>query len=170
MKKMFIFGFLLFLGIIVILAGCATPSSTNPDSDSSEPALDRQDRLQTETPLPQLEPVENPDSTQVVGEVPDDLLEAIIADLISKTDSDRNSIEILHAQSVIWNDGSLGCPQPGEFYTQSLMEGFQVVLRVGESEYNYHASDTGYFFICENSDRIPVSPPQDPGDGSAPKQ
>jgi len=167
MKNKLIFGSLLMLGLVIIMAGCASASSS-PENDPGTP--DRENRLETETPLLQPEPVENPDSTPVVGEVPTDLLEAIIADLISRMDSDRNSIEILRAQSVIWNDGSLGCPQPGEFYTQSLIEGYWVVLQIGQTQYDYHASDTDYFFICENSDRIPVSPPQDPGDGTAPKQ
>jgi hypothetical protein len=34
-------------------------------------------------------------------------------------------------------------------YTQALVDGYWVVLAVGEQEYDYRASDTGYFFLCE---------------------
>ena len=49
-----------------------------------------------------------------VGEVPDDLLDKIIKDHLSKIAADRIDIEVLHAESLIWNDGSLGCGKPGQ--------------------------------------------------------
>jgi hypothetical protein len=148
--------FLLFLAFSAFLVGCAAESASTPD---------RQDRIPEETLPPELEKVETPDADPILGEVPDEILEKIIADLLARTNNDRESVDVLRAQSVIWNDGSLGCPQPGEFYTQSLVEGYWVLLKAGEREYDYRASETGYFFLCEGG-----LPPVNPGDGSSPKQ
>ncbi len=166
----------LFISLL-LLAGCA---GSPPDADS--PATpDRKDRLEQDSPKTEIDkaidPVSSdagspaePDQSPTIAEVPPVLLEAILADLIERTGAERESIEILHGKFVIWNDGSLGCPKPGEFYTQAMIEGYQVILRVGESEYDYHASERGSFFICENSDFLPFSRPSDPGDNNAPEK
>jgi hypothetical protein len=85
----------------------------------------------------------------VVGEVPEIILDEIISDLSQNLGVDNQEIQIIKADSVVWNDGSLGCAQPGMMYTQALVNGYQVVLAVGDQEYDYRASDTGYFFLCE---------------------
>jgi hypothetical protein len=56
---------------------------------------------------------------------------------------------VIRDQAVTWSDGSLGCPQPGVFYTQALVPGYWVVLQVGDQEYDYRASERGHFVLCE---------------------
>jgi len=88
--------------------------------------------------------------TPVTGEVPTKLLGSILEDLSGRTGAAMEKISVIQAQSVVWNDGSLGCPQPGVMYTQALVPGFQVVLEAGSQRYDYHASETGYFTLCES--------------------
>ena len=115
------------------------------------------------------ERVPSPEQPIVTGEVPQDILDAIFDDLIAQTGADRAAIEMLRAEAVVWNDGSLGCPKPGQFYTQAVVPGYWVVLRVGSQEYDYRASKTGHFLACENS--FPsISPPSDRGGGLPPEQ
>jgi hypothetical protein len=43
------------------------------------------------------------------------------------------------AEQRIWNDASLGCPEPGMQYAQVVTEGWVLTLRHGERDYTYHA-------------------------------
>jgi hypothetical protein len=90
-------------------------------------------------------------SPPVTGEVPASLLEDIRADLAQRSGVTQEAILVIRDQAVTWSDGSLGCPQPGVFYTQALVPGYWVVLQVGENQYDYRASESGYFFVCEGS-------------------
>lgn len=98
------------------------------------------------------------DEAGIQGEVPDDVLTAIIDDFVEKKDAERSSVEVSRAVSLTWNDGSLGCPQPGAFYTQAPVEGYQVILKYEGKTYDYRATRKGYFFICEKSVMRPKRP------------
>ena len=62
------------------------------------------------------------------------------------------------SRGVTWRDGSLGCPKPGMMYTQALVEGALIVLRLEGREYSYHSGAGKPPFYCEN----PVSPASGP--------
>jgi hypothetical protein len=85
----------------------------------------------------------------VTGETPANLLEDILADVVERTGAARQEIEIIRDQAVTWSDGSLGCPLPGVLYTQALVPGYWVVLQVRGEEYDYRASERGFFVLCE---------------------
>jgi hypothetical protein len=87
-------------------------------------------------------------------------MEDIRADLAERSGAAREEMVVIRDQAVTWSDGSLGCPQPGVFYTQALVPGYWVVLQVGEVEYDYRASERGYFVLCEGGG-LPFSQPQD---------
>ena len=57
-------------------------------------------------------------------------------------------LEVVSAESVTWPDGSLGCPRKGMLYTQSLVPGYRVKLRVGKEVWDYHASERGNVQRC----------------------
>ena len=95
--------------------------------------------------------------TAVTGEVPVELLDAVKADLSERTGATLDQINVARAQAITWPDGSLGCPQPGVFYTQALVNGYWVVLEAGDQEYDYRLADTGYFFVCQGG-FPPVAP------------
>ena len=95
-----------------------------------------------------------------VVELPMTTMAPAIADLAARVGVDKNEIRILHAIAVIWNDSSLGCPQPGQFYTQVLVHGFWIVLEHDGERYSYHAGNKGIFRLCTNAPRGPlVTPP-----------
>ena len=58
------------------------------------------------------------------------------------------AITIQSAQRVTWRDGSLGCPEPQVQYTQALVPGWRVILRVGDATYDYHAAANGHLILC----------------------
>ena len=146
---------LLILVFTLLLAGCAgaQPSSADPEptdhSGSPKPSATEEapvlpDREPSDTPF-----IETPENNPLVGEVPEKILREIIADLAGVTGADRDAIKVVRAEAVVWNDGALGCPKPGDFYIQILVNGFWVVLQVEGVEYDYRVNDSGYFTLCE---------------------
>lgn len=95
----------------------------------------------------------------VPGEVPADLLQSILRDLQERKGIGREEIAIERAEAVVWRDGSLGCPKPGMMYTQALIPGYRVVLNAGGEQYNYHASESGRFMLCEQGLPGQIIPP-----------
>jgi hypothetical protein len=139
-----------------------TPTEQEPDTSATP---DRTDRL-LQTPPAGLEKVEIIPPSQVTGEVPGDILDQIIADLLKRTHAEQDEIQVTKAEEVVWNDGALGCPQPGEFYIQVLINGYWVVLEVDGIAYDYRVADKGSFRLCEGSSglpRLPGTPGSEPG-------
>jgi len=68
------------------------------------------------------------------------------------------AVKVIQSEQVVWSDGSLGCPRPGEMYTQALVDGYRVVLEQSGETYDYRVANTGYFFLCENSLNLGVPP------------
>ena len=56
---------------------------------------------------------------------------------------------VISAVAKTWNDGSLGCPQPGELYTQALVDGFQVVLEIDGEGFDYRVGSGTDVRLCE---------------------
>ncbi len=85
----------------------------------------------------------------ISGEVPEELLEKIIQELMTEIAADRADIEVLHAESLTWNDGSLGCGKPGQAYTHALVPGYRVILGHAGQQFDYRATERGFFILCE---------------------
>ncbi len=69
-------------------------------------------------------------------------------DLASRLGLDENAIQISGATPVNWRSGALGCPKPGMSYTDVLVPGILIYLRVGNNAYRYHAIPNGQPFYC----------------------
>lgn len=115
-----------------------------------EPAATRSGKMEASMtsqpdPIPPTEPI-----PAVTGEAPPALMEAILQDVSQRTGAQPAQVKVIRAQAVVWNDGSLGCPQPGMFYTQALVRGYWVVLELDGKTYDYHAAESGYFVLCES--------------------
>ena len=70
---------------------------------------------------------------------------------------------MVSAEPKTWNDGSLGCPQPGQLYTQALVPGYQVILDANGKQMDYRATESGDVKLCENPEgrRLrPGAPPR----------
>lgn len=89
----------------------------------------------------------------MTGEVPAEILADLVADAAERTSTEPDAVEVIQAQAVTWNDGSLGCPEPGMFYTQALVDGYQVILQAGDEELDYRVSSAGGFRVCEGGGR-----------------
>ena len=73
-----------------------------------------------------------------------------------------SEVKLIKAKGVTWRSGALGCPKPGENYTQALVKGRLIILGAGDKHYRYHASQFGEPFYCETSSaESPVAEPSD---------
>lgn len=71
--------------------------------------------------------------------------------------ADSTTLQV-SAEDVTWGDGSLGCPRPGMAYTQALVPGWRVVVRVAGRDVVYHASRRGQWLLCPMGRAAPPAP------------
>lgn len=119
------------------------PSAAGPSVSSGRPTFE---------PAPSLPPglaSIAPQGSTVDGEVPAAILDAARADLRGRVGSAAEAATVVVARSVVWSDGSLGCPVPGRAYTQALVPGFWIVLEAGGRRYDYRAGRSGSVRLCE---------------------
>jgi len=57
-------------------------------------------------------------------------------------------VTLVRAEVVTWSDGSLGCPEPGQAYTQALVPGFWLVLMAGDREFDFRAGGDLAVRLC----------------------
>jgi len=72
------------------------------------------------------------------------------ADLARRLDVADDEVSVESVEEVTWNDGSLGCAEDGQMYTQARVDGSRVTLRVGDRTYEYHAGGSRDPFLCED--------------------
>ena len=128
------------LAALLLLSACtATTPAQSGSPEPSNPAS----RFQTTEPLPSAGAPSGVPTT-----VSDARLAAIRADL-TKRGVVSDQVRVVSAQSVTFNDGSLGCPKPGVQYTQALVDGMRVVVALGGRTYDYRFGTGDTPVLCE---------------------
>jgi hypothetical protein len=89
-------------------------------------------------------------SELAVGDVPDEILSAVVEDAARRTDVPEAEITVRQAEAVTWNDGSLGCPEPGTVYTQALVDGYHIVLDADGELLDYRVGSGSDIRLCES--------------------
>lgn len=135
---------LVAIAVAIALAGCASQLGASP-SDSPDPTRP----VRSAPELPTVPPSDDP----VTGEVPEEIMADLLADAADRTGEDPEAIEVVQAIAVTWNDGSLGCPEPGMSYTMALVDGYHVILAAGNEELDYRVTAHGSFRLCEGGGR-----------------
>lgn len=74
-----------------------------------------------------------------------------VADLSRRLGVERDEIDVIEARTVVWPDGSLGCPQPGMMYPQVMVDGVLVRLSARGRIFAYHGGGSRRIFLCENA-------------------
>jgi hypothetical protein len=124
-------------GAAVLIAGlvaCAEPSApTHAQPTPKDPA-----------------PVSTDSDTPQPAGISDAILSALRQDLARRSGAAADAIRVVSARAMQWNDGSMGCPQPGQFYMQVIVDGFHVILEAQGRDYDYRTNTGGGFVLCEN--------------------
>jgi len=95
-------------------------------------------------------PGEEAGPSQGTGEVPAQLLAILQDDLTRRALVKHDAITVVSATEQQWSDGAMGCPQPGQMYTQMIVPGYRVVLQANGDRYAYHSDRRGNFIVCSN--------------------
>lgn len=78
----------------------------------------------------------------------DAAVRAAINDLASKSKLAPDSVQVVSVQAMDWPDTSLGCPQPGMYYAQIIVQGYRIVLSAGGQQVEYHSDMKGRVVTC----------------------
>lgn len=83
-----------------------------------------------------------------------------VADLSARFSLDPAQVRVLSLDAQLWPDASLGCPRPGESYTQKTVPGYRLVLEANGQEYIYHTDTNQAVILCLEEDlpSFPVTP------------
>ena len=151
-------GICLFLSLTVgLLSACAPASSAG---EAEKPA-ETEDSGAAPTPRQGLVavPTETMAGSQPVEAAPlqpgdyDEAAAPLVQqaqdDLAQRLGAPLDQIAVVSVSEVVWPDGSLGCAQPGQVYTQATIPGYRIILSYQGQQYDYH-TDASRAFLCEN--------------------
>ncbi len=137
----------------------AAPGATNlaaPSAEASAAGLPAETGAPEPTTVPAATPdriiprVSIPPGPGVDGEVPADILDAVVSDAATRTGVAVEDVAIVTQRAVAWPNGALGCPRPGVMYTQAIEPGYQVVVEAGGQRLDYRVGSAGIPSLCEN--------------------
>ena len=72
-------------------------------------------------------------------------------DLASRLNIGIDEVQLSGMTSVMWRSGAMGCPQEGKQYTDALVPGLLIMLRVGNKAHRYHGIPAGEPFFCPDN-------------------
>lgn len=119
--------------LVLMLAGCAGGSMNTPTDQPTPPGPSEPSTPHATPPNPSI--------------VPSARWAAIKDDLVSR--GVDGAPALVSAEAVTWRSGALGCPQPGMQYTQSLIDGMQVIVEAAGRRYDYRFGTGDKPLLCE---------------------
>lgn len=142
---------------VIVAAAMSASCAASADDDAKKAGASPP---QSPLAVPPRKPVPVPSSAPpegqlVTAEVPPDVIEKMRADLAQHAGIEASAAKVVAAESIVWPSGALGCPEPGQLYTQATVPGYRVVLEYNGRTYAYHGAQRGGFF--KRCDRAPRS-------------
>jgi hypothetical protein len=128
------------ISLALCLAGCSHAGENAPLPEKIAPPS----RIPHEVPV-----VAQPPGTPVaVASLPRSVRRAVVADAARRFEVAQSEVVLSSAEQVTWSDGSLGCPQPGMSYTQTLVPGYRLVATTPAGRFLYHTDTRGQAVTC----------------------
>jgi hypothetical protein len=129
--------------LLGVLAACAAPGSSA--GDGAEPTGPEASRR-----FPSAVPTSaEPSPAGAPDDLPAAIWAAILDDLSTRLGAPVTDPTVVSVDAVTWSDGALGCPEPGQLYTQALVDGYQVVVEIDGTRYDYRTGVAGTVRLCE---------------------
>lgn len=101
------------------------------------------------------------EGTVEAGEVINNpLVKQALKDLSERLGIGPDAIALVSAESVVWPDGSLGCPRSDMGYKQVQQDGMRIIFKAQGRTFEYHSGGSRPPFLCESPAPFP------PGTGS----
>ncbi len=152
----------------IVMAACGGDPEP-PGAPDEAPVADRRlEQRELRTHLPERVILPAPEGERSMP--PEALLSQVLADAATRSGIAVAELIVAEAWRKVWSDGSLGCPRPGEYYTQALVPGWQVLVRAGPETLDYRLTERGYFALCEPGEvRLPRRDEQAGPSGEPPR-
>lgn len=136
---------------VALLTACG--STDDEPSPGAEPSPATSSGAAPTSPSPTPDPGEVEGGPGAGADLPPDLRQQptvarAIADAARRQNVPEARVQVAAWTPVTWNDGSMGCPQPGRAYTQALVDGWFLLLRVDMTLLAYHAGPDGTYAFC----------------------
>jgi len=128
------------LGLAVLSAGCGLVATPLPLPFHR---CQRPDRGRPAVPTA-ISPVSGPNASGSEAAV-----RAAVNDLAARLKVAPETVQVVSVAAADWSDTSLGCPQPGMFYAQIIVQGYKIVLSAGDAQTEYHADRKGRVVTCK---------------------
>ena len=129
---------MLVFGILAVTAACAS------DGEPAERGIAPPTRI----PDPEVAVIKPEGQPVATTAIPKEVRRAVVADAARRFNVAESAVVLTRAEQVTWPDGSLGCPQPGQMYTQMLVDGFRVTAKTTAGELLYHTDSRGNVVNC----------------------
>jgi hypothetical protein len=68
-----------------------------------------------------------------------------------------NRVEIVSVEAFVWGDTSLGCPLAGQTYAPVQVDGYRIVLALGDDEFIFHTDADRAIPCAPELERLPES-------------
>lgn len=125
--------------LMLMSAGCgASPGDDTRATPTPSP---------TSEPPPSDTPSDTPTATPSNG-ADEPEVQTAVEDLATRLGVEVADIAVGPLEEVTWPDGSIGCPQPAQMYTQALVDGTRLILVVDGTDYAYHAGGGQALTYC----------------------
>ena len=139
-------------------ASSEAPTEQLNKNETEKQKSDRKEAVQGREGLPRLStPAE--ETLPVKGELPQRILDPILNEAAALANVAPEQLVIVRAETAVWNDGSLGCPETGMQYTQALVNGYWVVIEADGKKYDFRVGRGGSFRLCPPGQGQPPSQP-----------
>jgi hypothetical protein len=129
---------LMSLGAALIASSCVGGKAA--DAPSSRPPYREHESVQGVPPAPPAQ----------ARTAPENLVNGMAQDLARRLGVTESDLQVMTVQPVVWDDSSLGCPQPERAYLPAQTPGIRVVFQYARKPYQYHGSERGDFVYCEH--------------------
>lgn len=133
---------------MAMVTGMATLAIAAQALAGGEPTKPREIAPPTRIPEVVPETVQPAGSPVNAAEIPRVVRRAVVADAARRFNVAESAVVLAGAEKVTWSDGSLGCAEPGQMYTQALVPGYRITARTQEGQMRYHTDDRGRVVTC----------------------
>ena len=140
----------LWLAMVLTLGGCGqNPGSPTPTAVATvgqPPAASA-----ATPPPPAVAPLASAVPDANVGPDQQQAVAAAVQDAAARLGVAANELSVQQVEAREWGDSSLGCPQPGNLYSQIVTPGFVIVLNSRGKQLEYHSDTRARVVLCRES-------------------
>lgn len=125
----------------VVLSGCAGPARESTGEPVGAPVDSPNPTDPNEVPIPDDAPPIGSAPTDAT--LPDDVETSVLQDIATTGNVPAGDLQIMAAQPQAWPDGCLGLGGPDEICTFAVVDGWEVIVSDGESQWVYRTDSDG---------------------------